>query len=420
MEANEWQEATLGDVCLKITDGAHSSPPSVEEGFPMASVKDMSNYGINIASARKISAENFQKLIDQDCRPIKDDILVAKDGAKALETVCIQNDDASFVLLSSVAILRPNKEIICPQFLKYYLQSCRTLKYMKTAFFGGAAIPRVVLKDFFRAKIKFPALPKQKVISSFLLSYDDLIENNQRRIRILEEMAQSLYREWFVYFRYPGHENVPLTDRGSSLGPIPNGWEIKELGDLVDVPRRSVMPGDLNQKTPYVGLEHIPRKQMILNGSGSLSGVTSTKLSFCKNEILFGKIRPYFHKVVIAPYEGVASSDAIIISVKDEKYLWLVFLTVFSESFVNHATQTSNGTKMPRANWNVLQKYPVPVPSDHILENFNEMMQPSFDLANLLMNRTQNLKETRDLFLPKLISGEIEISDVTMPKEEVA
>jgi len=150
-----------------------------------------------------------------------------------------------------------------------------------------------------------PPLPTQRKIADILSAYDDLIENNTRRIAILEEMAQQLYQEWFVHFRYPGHENVPLVD--SELGPIPEGWEVKRLGDIAREVRRSVDPSELDQETPYVGLEHIPRKSITLQEWGSIASVTSTKLKFCKGEILFGKIRPYFHKVIVAPFDGVTS-----------------------------------------------------------------------------------------------------------------
>src|SRR6266550_4307399 len=146
-----WRELTLEAVCSRITDGAHNSPPSVPTGRPMASVKDLTPFGIRLESCRHILDEDFEKLVRQGCQPVKGDVLIAKDGATALDTVCEikRNDDV--VLLSSVAILRPNPAIIDSGFLRHYLDSPTTRSYLKGSFISGAAIPRVVLKDLKRA-----------------------------------------------------------------------------------------------------------------------------------------------------------------------------------------------------------------------------------------------------------------------------
>ena len=160
--------------------------------------------------------------------------------------------------------------------------------------------------------------------------------------QILEEMAQAIYREWFVSFRFPGHEQVEMVE--SELGMIPEGWEARRLGELAEENRRSVDPAEIDPDTPYVGLEHIPRRSIALADWGRAEDVQSTKLRFAKKEILFGKIRPYFHKVALAPLSGVCSTDAIVISAKSPEYRALVLCCVSSEPFVAHATQTSQGT----------------------------------------------------------------------------
>ena len=120
MKAN-WIKATLEEVCLRITDGAHQSPKSVENGFPMASVKDLTPYGIQLANCRHISPEDFEKLVRQGCQPEPGDVLIAKDGNSALDTVCEVNQKDNLVLLSSVAILRPNTSKINSSYLIYFL-----------------------------------------------------------------------------------------------------------------------------------------------------------------------------------------------------------------------------------------------------------------------------------------------------------
>ena len=268
-----------------------------------------------------------------------------------------------------------------------------------------------------REPLPLPPINVQKDIASILSAYDDLIENNTRRIKILEEMAQMIYREWFVNFRFPGHENVKLVE--SELGPIPEGWTPTRLGDLCSDKRRGVHPNDLDPNTPYIGLEHLPRKSIALGEWGRAGDVGSTKLRFKRGEILFGKIRPYFHKVGVAPVDGVASSDAIVIVPSEAVYFGAVVCCVSSEDFVLHATQTSQGTKMPRANWDVLTKYPLPIPDAPLLEQFNGAIRPIVDLLQNLVFRNRNLRTTRDLLLPKLISGEIPVDATDEQADEL-
>ena len=151
---NKWPELSLMDVCSRITDGAHNSPKSVEVGLPMASVKDLTRFGINYQTCRHISVDDYEKLARQGNRPIAGDVLIAKDGATALDTVCYLKENPNVVLLSSVAILRPDASKISSQYLRYYLDCKRTRDYMKSNFITGAAIPRVVLEDFKRVRIK--------------------------------------------------------------------------------------------------------------------------------------------------------------------------------------------------------------------------------------------------------------------------
>jgi type I restriction enzyme, S subunit len=253
-------------------------------------------------------------------------------------------------------------------------------------------------------RINLPERPVQDRIVDILSAYDDLIEGNTRRIRILEEIAQIIYREWFVNFRFPGHENVRMVE--SDLGPIPKGWEPTRLGKRCSEARRGVDPSEIDPDTPYIGLEHLPRKSVALGEWGRAGDVGSTKLRFKRGEILFGKIRPYFQKVGVAPIDGVASSDAIVIVPSDPRYFSAVLCCVSSEDFVLHATQTSQGTKMPRANWDVLTKYPLPFPAGTLLDQFNGVVEPIVHLLQSLVFQTRNLRTTRDLLLPKLISGD--------------
>jgi len=281
----------------------------------------------------------------------------------------------------------------------------------------GAANPSLNRNHIHTIQVQYPPLLTQRKIAAILSAYDDLIENNLRRIKILEEMAQNLYREWFVKFRFPGHQHARFVD--SPLGRIPEGWEAVTLGKLAIQIRDGVNPDSVDPETPYFGLEHLPRKSISLTEWGLACEVQSTKLLFKKNDILFGKIRPYFHKVGVAPLPGVCSSDTIVIRPRAADWFGLVLGCASSAEFVEHATATSQGTKMPRANWDILVNYQIPLPPQPILGQFNGFMSGIVNQLHNFVFRNQTLRRTRDLLLPRLISGEVDVSelDIAVPEE---
>ena len=292
-----------------------------------------------------------------------------------------------------------------PRYVYYFLQTLGLQHFN-----SGAAVPTLNRNDLDALQLKVHTLPTQRKIAAVLSAYDGLIENNTRRIQILEEMANAMYREWFVEFRFPGHEGVPMVK--SELGLIPQGWEVGTLGDLAESVRRNIKPSDINQETPYFGLEHLPRKSIALSDWDVVDSINSAKLAFKKGEILFGKIRPYFHKVGVAPLDGICSSDTIVIRPKRNECFAMTLSCVSSEHFIEYATMTSQGTKMPRADWKVLVKYSVVIPPEQIIQHFSNFVQDVVDKIQNLIFRNRNLRQTRDLLLPKLISGELDVSEL--------
>lgn len=224
-------------------------------------------------------------------------------------------------------------------------------------------------------------------------------------------MARAIYRKWFVRFRFPGHENVELVD--SDLGSIPDGWEWGTFGDLVSIGKDTVDPAAIDPTTPAVGLEHIPRRQVTLDDWGVAALQGSRKAQFVKGDILFGKIRPYFHKVSVAPLDGICSTDAIVMRPKCVHWGEAVGVAS-SDEFVANAVQTSNGTKMPRADWKVISKWPVPIPPHRISESFTGVMRDHLGLSEKLMFEGRKLAAIRDLLLPKLVLGQIDVSSLNL------
>jgi type I restriction enzyme S subunit len=307
---------------------------------------------------------------------------------------CMIDADNKYILNQRMGRIVADEGLIKPRYLRYYINSEHFLRPLH-ALAKGAVQKYVNTGDIKGNLVLVPPLETQERIVSYLSAYDDLIENNARRIKIVEQMVHMLYREWFVNFRFPGRHKVKMTD--SEIGMIPAGWSPRSIGFIAEEVRSNVQPNDLDPETPYIGLEHMPRQSIALSEWGVVGQVESTKLRFNKGEILFGKIRPYFHKVGVAPLEGVCSSDAIVIRPKKEEWHTLVLCCVSSKEFVSQATQTSQGTKMPRANWTVLTRYPVALPDEMLLNRFNKIVQPAIDLIQNLVFQNRNLRRTRDL-----------------------
>lgn len=286
-----------------------------------------------------------------------------------------------------------------PRFVYFYLQ---TINFKR--FDVGNSNPTLNRNHIHDLAALIPPLDTQKRIAGILSAYDDLIENNRRRMALLEDAARQLYREWFVRFRFPGHEHTRITNA------VPRGWAKRTLGNLCEEVRETVKPEAIDSDTPYIGLEHMPRRSISLSEWGTADQVTSSKHRFREGEILFGKIRPYFHKVGIAFLDGVASSDAIVIRPLEVNFRGLVLMTVSSDPFVAVTAQTmKEGSKMPRADWKQMQAYPVPLPPAGLLGTFEGVILATVQQLKTLTLANQKLRAARDLLLPRLMSGEIAV-----------
>ncbi len=393
-----WKTVRLGDVCRVIPGYAFKSKDWCDSGIPVIKIKNIQeDRTIDIGDTdhvpESVFSERLRKFVLED-----GDILLAMTGATAGKVGRLRTKKP-MLLNQRVAKIQPVDAD--PDFIWAVTSS---EKYQSKFFYlaDGAAQPNMSGGQIESVEINLPDLPTQRKIAGILSVYDDLIENNLRRIKILEEMAQSLYREWFVHFRFPGHEFAKFVD--SPLGQIPKGWEVKKLGELADQMRRGVSKGELDGTVRYVGLEHIPRQSLALDAWENATELGSNKLKFERGEVLFGKIRPYFHKVSVAPFDGICSADTIVIRSKKPEYRALVTACVFTEAFVAHATATSNGSKMPRTDWKVLKDYPHVLPPKELLARFSALFENAVAQQQNLVSRNQTLRRTRDLLLPKLLS----------------
>lgn len=291
-------------------------------------------------------------------------------------------------------------------FFIYHLLT--TLRDKLRASAGGAATPIINKTSFSDIRIHVPALPEQKRIAGILSAYDELIENGQRRIRILESMARVLYREWFVHFRFPGHESVPRV--ASPLGEIPKGWEVRRLGDLVSYKRRSARPGDELDGRKYVPIDCLPSKSLALLESRPIEEAQSSLQLFESGDILFGAMRPYFHKVAIAPFAGVTRTTCFVFKPVRPEWHAFATLTLFDDATVGFANAHSQGATIPYAVWDgSLSEMPLLLPGPALLQRFEGVVAPIFSALAQMYFKLNNLRRTRELLLPRLFSGQAQL-----------
>lgn len=302
-----------------------------------------------------------------------------------------------------LGLVQITEETKIDQYFLYYLLNTHNYRAQVRGSASGATVRHTSPGRIKDCRVKIPRdLDYQREIASILSTYDNLMENNRRRMALLEDAARHVFQEWFVRLRFPGYEHARIVDG------VPEGWGGKKLGEICYDVRDAVLPQALEPDTPYIGLEHMPRRSISLTEWGNVEQVTSSKLKFKEGEILFGKIRPYFHKVGIAFVDGVASSDTIIIRPNDESLKGLVLMTVSSDAFVGNTSQTmKEGSKMPRADWKQMKDYPVVVPPHGLLSAFDDTIASITAQLKNLSFQNQKLRTARDLLLPKLMSGDL-------------
>ena len=308
-----------------------------------------------------------------------------------------------YIISNKQLKLRVNPDLADNLFVYYYLASREGVEHIRSRAIGSA-VPSINLGILKSLKLALPPLPTQREIVDILSKYDRLIDNNTRRIALLEESIHRLYKEWFVYLRFPEWEKVAIVEG------VPEGWSKQTLDDISLEIRQGIHPSQTEPNTPYVGLEHIPRQSIALTDWGFSCDVDSNKFKFAYRDILFGKIRPYFHKVVIAPVTGICSSDTIVIRPQTEEFLGLLLSLTSSVHFVDFASKTSKeGSKMPRADWKFMKQYPVLVPPQPMLNDFNNFVINAVSQIENLIFINQKLREARDLLLPRLMNGSIAV-----------
>jgi type I restriction enzyme S subunit len=270
-------------------------------------------------------------------------------------------------------------------------------------------------------QVPAPPLPVQRKIASVLAAYDELIENNLRRIAILEEMAQAVYREWFVNFRFPGHEDVGLVD--SPLGPIPEGWQPATVEDAIELNPRVRLPRD--EELRFVPMSSLIEGSMVIDGYETRIGPSGSQ--FRNGDTLLARTTPSLENgktgfvQFLAEGEVACGSTEFIVMRSRTLTPEYVYLFARTDDFRAVAVKSMVGASgRQRVQESSISKYLFAHPDSTTLQRFQDVVSPMFRLVQNLVDQNANLRATRDLLLPKLVSGEIDVSDLDIDTEWLA
>ncbi|MBM1202383.1 restriction endonuclease subunit S [Pseudomonas fragi] len=339
---------------------------------------------------------------------------------------------SGFNVARAVAVIHPVQDIE-PEWIALCLRSPLS-QHLLGSRANTTVQTTINLKDLRALPIPLPSGPERQRIAVVMGALDDRIALLRETNGTLEAIAQALFKSWFVDFDpvrakaeglEPGGMDAataalfPDSFEESGLGLVPRGWRVGVLGNVAETARKQIQPNSMTVDTLYVGLEHIPRQSLGLDSWGTADRLESAKSCFEKGDILFGKLRPYFHKVVIAPFAGVCSTDILVCKSKLMSYYGFVAMHLFSAELVTYADRLSNGAKMPRVNWKDLSDYALTIPPVELVAAFSDAVQPMFDQITANVHQAQTLTQLRDTLLPRLISGQLRLPEAEVMVEEI-
>lgn len=296
-----------------------------------------------------------------------------------------------------------------PAYWFYYFESPQGRDLMRSIVTQVAAAG-VRGSDLARLRVPAPAIRDQRRAAGLLRTLDDKIDSNRRLAVWLEETAAALFRARFVDFVEVGE----LED--SELGRIPRGWRVGRLADIASL-HRDLVTGE--SELPYIGLDAMPRGSAVLSEWATDGAPTGQASLFAKGDVLFGKLRPYFHKVGVAPLDGRCSTEILVVRPIEPAYYGPVLGHVSSGAFIDYCVSVSRGTRMPRAEWKDASGFRIVVPPAKVAQEFSDVVRVLYAQIIGLTHESRTLAAARDALLPKLISGEIRVPDNSDPAEVV-
>ena len=373
----------LSDVCEFIVDCPHSTAPDEGKGYPLIRTPNVGKGRLDLNGVHRVSESVYKQRIQRGA-PQANDLIFAREAPAG--NVALVQENQTVCLGQRTVLIRPNVQKVNPQYLVYYLLSPKP-QYELLGTANGATVAHVNLPAIRNLKIELPEKSVQDKIGTILVTYDDLIENNQKQIKLLEEAAQRLYKEWFVDLHFPGHENTKVVDG------VPEGWRKFPLEEIAPVVtgKKDANYGDKGGNYPFFTCSQetitapgysFDTSAVILAGNGDFNV-----------KLYRGKFEAYQRTYVLAPF--------------DHSNLFNLYFTV--QDNMEALTKGASGSTIKFLTKGMLQKILVLTADKKILDKFNDYEENIQQKVEALKKQVEDLTEIRNRLLPKLMSGEVEV-----------
>jgi type I restriction enzyme S subunit len=407
MNAQHWQTRRLGELCSKIGSGVTPrGGDSVYTTDSTALIRSQNIYNSDFATQGLAFIDDKQAERMSGVRVAEDDVLLNITGDSVARCCRVPANVLPARVNQHVSIIRTDANQLSPDFLMYYLTSPHMQAIMLSlAGSGGTrkALTKRMIEDF---RVPFPDFPTQERVVHLLKCYDDLIANNNNRIELLERSAQLLFEEWFVRLRYPRHEHDKIVDG------LPEGWSRKTLGDVAQTNAESFSKKNLPNEITYIDIASV-KEGCILTKTRLMSeeapGRARRKAK--DGDVIWSNVRPNLRQfaLVLDPDDlDVFSTGFTILTPTSVPYSFL-YVAVTTDAFVAHLVNQTTGSSYPAVRPDDFERAEILVPPNPLLDEFQIYCEPLFRLSHKLGKENEKLARARDLLLPRLMDGRIEV-----------
>ncbi len=403
----EYRIAPIKELALGIYDGPHATPQEADEGPIFLGIKNVTPEGrLDFSEIRHVSEQEYPKWTRR-VTPQKDDVVFSYEAT--LHRYALIPEGFRGCLGRRMALVRPDKSKVLPRFLHYYFMSQAWKSIIESNIISGATVDRIPIKKFPDFKVSIPSINKQHSISEVLSAYDDLIENNRRRIQLLEESARLLYKEWFVHLRFPGHEHTKIT------AGIPEGWKRKKIAEVCDTigggtPSTKISDywgGDITWVVPSdITSNH---SLILLESDRKITekGLRESSATMVPAETILMTSRASVGFFALMDHEVCTNQGFIsIIPHNSHSRMYLLFNLL---NRVNEIRGNAKGTTYPEISKGRFREMSILMPSQVLMGQFESIVHDIIQQVRCLMKSKMNLVKARDLLLPKLMTGEVAV-----------
>jgi type I restriction enzyme S subunit len=399
----------LRDVTTHIVDSEHKSAPESEEGYPYIKTSDLEDGRIDFQNVARVDEDAYQEWTNR-LTPKSGDLIFTREAPVGRVGIIPEGRDVC--LGQRTVLIRADSEEVDEQYLRYLLLS-ESIQNRLQSLSTGSTVDHLNLEDLRSFELpKLPSLEYQRKVGDALSDFDQKIRVNNQINQKAQEISQAIFRDRFASKKTSSGQDPINKDS------LPEGWKSGKLGDLMVKVTDRIDPTEKPDSTPYLSLKHMAKGSISIDEWGQAKESTSTKYEFKEGQILFGRLRPYFCKVGIAPTDGVCSTDIQVIEPKNEEY-WREFLLfqLTTQRFIDYCDRVSTGTRMPRVGWDDMCEYTIPIPPESKIKEFSKEVRPLLDQVKNNIHESSSLQNAREILSEGLITGDASLND---PDEQVS